>query len=1103
MDRRSIDPARAAIERLDGCDPTWSIQSLLADKASYRVLGKPGAGKSTLLRWAAQHLIRQPRAQTLIPLLVPLRSYARWRRQNPEGRIYNYIWREQLRLSASAEPAFLEFMQDIEGGPTRLRNLCRVLLDGWDEVPHDLRADLQEELEGFRWTVPVLATSRPLGVGSAFLPENRFEIVPLPFESMRALIRTWFRLAGRSELEARLCSHLDNHPGLRELARNPYILTLLCAVLARGKSPASRADLYREAFELMASFCHQRFGADGFEFTADTMRRSEKAAYGLLARPVASPFEFTSAEVRRAAADNGVLFRTWEKARFMSLQNEYEDVYAFLHATLQEYLAGRELLRRIQQGGSATGLLGADYRWIQPLTLAAGSVPEDHGLWAALREIAARPDRFGLCFLRIAILLAEFGVDDGGESLIGLDLRPPLWDLFLRAPDPKPYADALVELDADFAIRAAQEQGGKISPERLARVMLLFSKIPPENPNRRSLVELVANTRLSVPAGVTECDTPSLSGFMGFQPVEAHNLASADDVRTVGEIVEALGNAEGTPRQRPLRMRLARTRSAEAEAVLCASLGAATDAADTTDLFQALATLGTLAVRDAVVDWLWSGPKGEDLEGQALRVLQRFPIDQGAEALLGRVAKGNPRRLRVEAAIALGGAQDDRILNRLADYARTDSEPDIEVRRAVLQALAGAGSVAMVRRLVTESPGIRPDPSECLVVSGYLAAIARRTPAALDTARVRPLIETYFVSRLQDAAVTPLEVAHAASVRGSISVCTALRQIVSDDSKRPAVRAAACRSLRELRDPECLEVVDAALLKEMGVPQPSSEVLEEASLTVALLDPKRLLKRDNPAIEAALWKLSLDTQQPLFDDAISNPGPADTPASEHRTQSARPAATLTASGPPAFAAEEPAFRLSLLSGAWVVRFTDTDGTVESGILPLSDGMWYLSVLLFAPRKHHTAHQLEAARRAPDAKRSQAERATASGSGATHNWSDPVMDIKGQSELRQRRRELNQKAAEEGLSVEESAERQFIIKQLNADTKPDGKPGSFVSPDSKLARNVRLAIGRVRDAKNKNIDKTRFAQFLRHLKAIRHSNGVFIYDPMDPVPDWQR
>lgn len=301
----AIDPDRRALESLEGPHRGISVKLMLASKESVLVLGRPGSGKSTLLMWAARQMLTETRGQFLIPLLVPLRSYARWKARGGAG-IYEFFWEQQLSLSPGLTGAFVDFMHDVESGyPGSLRDLCRVMLDGWDEVPFRLRPTLEQELERFRWLLPSLITSRPVGTGTGFLPEKRLQIVPLPFTSMKALMTIWFQESGLSNHDRinsvnDLCAHLDQNVGLRELARNPYVLTLLCAVAANKRKPSTRSELYSEAITLMAQYCRETFGNEGYTFPQKTMTESERVAYELLGLKQAYSFWLKSQISRRS-----------------------------------------------------------------------------------------------------------------------------------------------------------------------------------------------------------------------------------------------------------------------------------------------------------------------------------------------------------------------------------------------------------------------------------------------------------------------------------------------------------------------------------------------------------------------------------------------------------------------------------------------------------------------------------------------------------------------------------------------------------------------------------------------------------------------------------
>ncbi len=138
----------------------------------------------------------------------------------------------------------------------------------------------------------------------------------------------------------------------------------------------------------------------------------------------------------------------------------------------------------------------------------------------------------------------------------------------------------------------------------------------------------------------------------------------------------------------------------------------------------------------------------------------------------------------------------------------------------MLQSLARAGAVGLVRELVSEAPNVRTDKSERLIVSGYLAAIARTTRKDYDLGRVLEPITNYFLSRLDDADVEPLEVSHSAACAFAAQIRAKWRLILesygdSDKSDAPRyvrdLRAAVCRAIRKAEDRGSVAAVVKAL----------------------------------------------------------------------------------------------------------------------------------------------------------------------------------------------------------------------------------------------------------------------------------------------------
>jgi predicted NACHT family NTPase len=221
------------------------------------VLGEAGAGKSTLLRHLAWEQADDP--ESLLPLLIPL------------GRADALISQTGCSFLEAALDLLTEHRVGKERETLKLALVYAIwdrkvlfLCDGLDEV-HLARRSVVAGLEKLAADGQCLVvTSRPLGYERLAGLEH-FQVLPLLPEDAQAFSDRWFRAlaAARGVPEAEretwaaeranwLQRQLEERPGLREVARNPLLLTFL-AVLAGDEPqrdlPPRRKELYREYVE--------------------------------------------------------------------------------------------------------------------------------------------------------------------------------------------------------------------------------------------------------------------------------------------------------------------------------------------------------------------------------------------------------------------------------------------------------------------------------------------------------------------------------------------------------------------------------------------------------------------------------------------------------------------------------------------------------------------------------------------------------------------------------------------------------------------------------------------------------------------------------------
>jgi predicted NACHT family NTPase len=142
----------------------------------------------------------------------------------------------------------------------RQRRRILLLLDGWDEVPANLRNEVRPRLLTECEDFVTVITSRPSGVPHA-LREARsgqvYELAGLSPRALEDLARRQFERAGRPDRLPVLLRRLAEQPDLRDMCGNPFLLTLVCRVAAAAPPgsddllPRTRAEVYDRAVDWM------------------------------------------------------------------------------------------------------------------------------------------------------------------------------------------------------------------------------------------------------------------------------------------------------------------------------------------------------------------------------------------------------------------------------------------------------------------------------------------------------------------------------------------------------------------------------------------------------------------------------------------------------------------------------------------------------------------------------------------------------------------------------------------------------------------------------------------------------------------------------------
>ncbi len=363
------------------------------------ILGEPGAGKTTLLQQASRWVAAE--IEDAIVLWVSLADLG--------GRsLEDYlleVWlleivRMALEVSVS-ETDKKDFIVQVDQGRVWL------FLDGADEMAASkplLKIDKQIRNPGWLNKARILLTCRLNLWDSGSNPLAEFDVYrTLEFDypvQVEQFINSWFTDLGKTDEKAiargqQLCTALkeSGKERIQDLVKNPLRLTLLCFTWHKwqGKLPDTKAGLYENFIERFYEWIENKFPV-----TVEKQEQLNKAL-GELAREAIDK-ELTRFRLRRkfvskflgSPKDKKSLFYLalqvgWLNQVGVDADNPDEPVYAFYHASFQEYFAAlavedwQYFLHHIPQNPQLGTYRIFEKQWKQVILLWLGreNIPKD------------------------------------------------------------------------------------------------------------------------------------------------------------------------------------------------------------------------------------------------------------------------------------------------------------------------------------------------------------------------------------------------------------------------------------------------------------------------------------------------------------------------------------------------------------------------------------------------------------------------------------------------------------------------------------------------------------------------------------------------------
>lgn len=268
------EAGRARAHASDEALQASPIDDVLATERRIVVRGDPGSGKTTLLQWVAVKAAAEAFAvplslwNNLVPFFIRLREIGVKTAEFP--RPEEYIARIEPDLAGSCPTSDWAHIQ-LEHGRAVL------LIDGVDEIPASKRGEFLERLQDLVRLYPLaryIITSRPAAVSAANWPEWHAWVQEAGFAevvikdmsptAINSFIDHWHRAYDRASDDpneraelpiaaAHLKQRLDAQAGMRRLAANPLLCSMICALHLerRNTLPSERIELYRECIDML------------------------------------------------------------------------------------------------------------------------------------------------------------------------------------------------------------------------------------------------------------------------------------------------------------------------------------------------------------------------------------------------------------------------------------------------------------------------------------------------------------------------------------------------------------------------------------------------------------------------------------------------------------------------------------------------------------------------------------------------------------------------------------------------------------------------------------------------------------------------------------
>ncbi len=857
------------------------------------LVGAPGTGKTTMLKWLTRKIISSSDSNFLIPIIIPLRMYSLEKERNPQAEMLQFAARalgfrteEQRGLMANA----LGYL----GGPESKNVL--LMLDGWDEVPERMRATIKDEILHTTYAFPILITSRP----SAFprsLPVNEiYQITDLASENSRLLVQRWFAHRQKPTLGAEFLKVLNDLPDYQMMARNPFLLHLMCGLVDTAQElgklkQANRSYIYERAIDLIRKHFNNQQHEKNFD--QQVLEQTARFALWLFTEAPGAPrYLFNGREFVEISGDALSCRDVLKPSRLINqfyLDDTDESLY-FLHTTFQEFLAAKAMQKAAPLSPAILRERVTSSSWREIIRFyAANKNQEQDSLWQAIRDMIAEPDRFGIQLLQIEPFIREASAKQGGKQLIGIDLREALWSKLHSGANTALFLNALIMLDHDFLATRMQRDKSQLPDAVRFEVVRIMSKHSVFAQGEKLLDDLINGEDRDAAVA-----SYAIRNHLDKAIVD-RILNRIDQTHTSFERKQFLVRALAGAPMPPVLSRLIEIASGSdalspTAVTTLADMPAKLVLPKLIKLFEEASTVGlqkqicqaigksnTATARKFLLNELALRREDDPLIACLLDGLAEHHLVQGAEILLSWMRDSSDPELRLRAIWAAENAQSGKLSQKLHDLAKGSKvEGERIAALAVLRKRANYQSHAWLYHRVKDQS--RSDLERANALETLLMLIPRfiRRSYTLDRINEEALLQD-----CEDALRLAMETSAAELVFNAVSrspllgtaALPQLHRILLNESTPESLREACATSIGKIASKDSLSALADFLEMQASAGKTKSENSKSIDACVAALaaiSPEAMFRIDKKLIHSGLSKVAFSKGWLVYENQITD-----------------------------------------------------------------------------------------------------------------------------------------------------------------------------------------------------------------------------------------